>query len=314
MQMQVNLRGQTAITHENRWSPLGVVRFARTGWDTRRGPSDGALTINDGGITFAPAFLENGRWVRLADLAARYEGVWSVTFVHPLLVRCAVDYTPKAGQSGPSFRNDFTLTPDGVFSETRKTSVDATQWAVTWPLLVNDGRPLEHSTTGYIASTGYQGSSDRQSFIAIGSSAPEITPDTLLRSTYGDLRSLRVLSRDAVNRTFVYPAGKGDPAAESIRRGFQVTTDGFRSDLGSVSQKRYIGRTSAGGVGTEIDLDGDGKADVRFSQECGFLLQLDHGKIIAIETDRAVTAQFQGRRTALAAHSPLVLSTVPQAK
>ena len=28
MQIQVNLRGQTAVTHENRWSPLGVVRFA----------------------------------------------------------------------------------------------------------------------------------------------------------------------------------------------------------------------------------------------------------------------------------------------
>ena len=55
MQMQANLRGQVGVTHENRWSPLGVVRFARAGWDTRLGPSDGALT-KTGGVSFAPAF------------------------------------------------------------------------------------------------------------------------------------------------------------------------------------------------------------------------------------------------------------------
>ena len=142
MQMQVNLRGQVGVTHENRWSPLGVVRFARAGWETRLGPSDGALTTDDGGVSFAPAFLENGHWLRLASLPARYEGVWSVEFVHPLLVRCAVDYRPKKGESGPTFRNEFTLTPDGVFSVVRKTSPDAVNWGVTWPLLENDGRPL----------------------------------------------------------------------------------------------------------------------------------------------------------------------------
>ena len=34
--------------------------------------------------------------------------------MHPLLVRCAVDYRPKKGEGGPTFRNEFTLTPDGV--------------------------------------------------------------------------------------------------------------------------------------------------------------------------------------------------------
>ena len=45
-QMQANLRGQSPVTHANRWTPLGVVRFARSGWDTRLGPSDGALTAD----------------------------------------------------------------------------------------------------------------------------------------------------------------------------------------------------------------------------------------------------------------------------
>ena len=85
MQMQANLRGQTAVTHANRWTPLGVVRFARAGWDTRLGPSDGALTAETvaRGVTFAPTFPENGQWLRMAELSDRYEGGWSVQFVHP---------------------------------------------------------------------------------------------------------------------------------------------------------------------------------------------------------------------------------------
>ena len=307
IEMQVNLRGQQDVTHENRWTPLGVVRFARTGWDTRLGPADGALTVDDGGVTFAPAFFENGRWLRLADLPSRYEGVWSVEFVHPLLVRCAVDYRPKRGGSGPTFRNEFTLTPDGVFSVVRKTSPDAVPWGVTWPLLENDGRALERSTGEYVAVTGYSGSADRQNFLAIGP-APEVTSEPLVRSTFGDLRPLRVVTRDTVNRTFIYPAGAGDPAGESVRRTFQVTADGFRSLLGRVSGKLYAGRTSAGGFGTGLDLDDDGKPDVRFSAECGFLLQLDRGKVVAVETDRGVTAEIQGRRVRLQSHLPVTLS------
>ena len=181
------------VTHENRWSPLGVVRFARAGWDTRLGPSDGALTTDDGGVTFAPAFLENGRWLRLASLPARYEGVWSVEFVHPLLVRCAVDYRPKKGESGPTFRNEFTLTPDGVFSELRKTSPDAVKWGVTWPLLENDGRPLVRAQSAYVASTGYAGSADRQNFLAIDLVGAGIDGGSVVRSTFGDLRPVRVV-------------------------------------------------------------------------------------------------------------------------
>ena len=59
---------------------------------------------------------------------------------------------------------------------------------------------------------------------------------------------------------------------------------------------------------TEIDLDGDGKPDVRFSRECGFLLQLERGQAIAVETDRAVTAEVRGRQLTLKAQAPVVLN------
>jgi hypothetical protein len=304
MQMQVNLRGQVSVTHANRWTPLGVVRFARVGWDTRLGPSDGALTNDDGGVSFAPTFFENGRWLRLADLPARYEGVWSVEFVHPLVVRCAVDYRPKTGMAGPAFRNEFTITPDGVFAEVRKTSPEPLRWGMTWPLLENDGRALQRSGDAYVASTSYADSQDRQNFVAIGSE-PSVIPEAPLRSTYGDLRPLRVVTKDEVNRAFVYPSGAGDPAPDLVRKSFIVTANGFRSALGRVSGTIYVGRTSAGGVGKELDLDGDGKPDATFSQECGFLLQLDRGRVTAVETDRAVNAEIQGRRFAFRAHVPV---------
>jgi len=64
----------------------------------------------------------------------------------------------------------------------------------------------------------------------------------------------------------------------------------------------------AGGVGTEIDLDGDGHPDVRFSRECGVILQLDRGRVIAMEVDRPVSAAVRGWKVTLDAHMPLVLS------
>jgi hypothetical protein len=301
MQMQVNLRGQVRVTHENRWSPLGVVRFARVGWDTRLGPSDGALTTNDGGVTFAPAFVENGRWLRLASLPSIYEAAWSVEFVHPLLIRCAVDYRPKKGRQGPTFRNKFIVTPDGVLSTLSKTSPDDVQWGVTWPLLQNDGRPLRVAITEFAASTGYPGEADRQNFLAIGRTAPRITPEEPIRSTYGDLLPLRVITDGAINQTFIYPADADDRDPESVRAGFVVTADGFRSPEASVFGNLYKGRTAAGGYGREIS------SLIRFDRECGFLLQLKDGKPIALETDRAVVAEIQGKRVRVAPHNSVDL-------
>ena len=127
--------------------------------------------------------------------------------MHPLLVRCAVDYRPKNGESGPTFRNEFTLTPDGVYSAVRKTSDDAVRWGVTSPILENDGRPLASARSSYLASTGYSDSPDRQNFLALSGSAPEITAEEPLRSTSGDLRPLRVVTTDTENRTYVSHPG-----------------------------------------------------------------------------------------------------------
>jgi hypothetical protein len=304
MQVQVNLRGQTAESSGNWWTPLGIVRLARVGWDTRLGPSDGALTAQ-GGVTFAPTFEENGRWFRMGDLSARYEGKWSVEFVHPLLVRCAVTYSPKQGKSGPTFRNDLVLTPDGVLSTVTKTSGGDTRWGVTWPLLENDGRPVQHTGTAHVRTTAYPGGTDDQNFIALDAQPHLALDEPLFRSTYGDLRPVRMTVADKISRTFVYPRSAGDPAAEEVRKSVKVTGDGFTSTLARVRGDLYAGRTSAGGVGTELDVDGDGRADVRFNERCGFLLQLRAGRVTAVEADRDVSGEIQGRKVQLRAYSPV---------
>ncbi len=304
MQVQANLRGQVEKTSGNFWTPLGIVRFARVGWDTRLGPSDGALT-ETGGVTFAPTFFENGRWLRLADLSARYEGTWSVQFVHPLLVRCAIDYHPKAGQTGPSFRDELTVTPDGVLSVVRKTSAGELRWGVTWPLLENDGTALVRSDSSRTAGTGYRGSQDRENFLTLDSGATLLKEPAPLRSSYGDLRPIRVTSPADTNRTFIYPSSAGDPAAEMLLRSFAVTDDGFRSALGRVSGTLYVGRSSAGGFGDRIDLKGNGKPDATFSTRCGFLLQIAGGKVMAVEADRMVTADIHGTRFELRPYEPV---------
>ncbi len=304
-QMQANLRGQVGESSGNRWTPLGVVRFARPGWDTRLGPSDGALTAA-GGVSFAPAFEEEGRWLRMADLSARYEAVWSVEFVHPLLVRCSLTYRPRAGQTGPVFRNDFTLTPDAVLSEVRGLSPGGGAWGVTWPLLENDGAPLQRADGQRIASVRYPGSPDQQNFLALDASAV-LTRETALRGTYGDLRPIRVVAPGAVNRTLVYPRRAADPEAEAVRRSFTATKDGFRTVLATVSGTTYVGRTAAGGFADAIALNGDARPDIRFSRPCGFLIQLSAGKPVAAETDREVAAVIQGHRIVLKPYTPVVL-------
>lgn len=308
--LQVNMRGDTKPgTGGDYWSALGVVRIGRTGWDTRLGPADGIRKGASGlGVSFAPTFAEEGEWVRLASVPGRYQGKFSVQFVHPLLVRCAIDYDPIGGQTGPSFRNEFVITPDGILSTVTRTAGDEA-WGVTWPLLENDGAPLKTglSASARIARTSYAGGRDEQNFIALNGGVT-MAGDASLRSTYGDLRPVRVTTPESANRTFVYPRNNTDPSAERVRDSFRLTAGGFSSLLGRIDGDVYVGRTSAGGVGRGADLDADGRLDVMFDSVCGFILQLRRGRVVSVEVDRPVTAKIGGRVYPLAAHAPRALA------
>ena len=311
MMLQVNTRGEGSnpFTHNpdyDNTTPLGVVRFGRIGWDTRLGPGDGQQNSNrDEGISFAPTYLEpGGHWTRLASVPRRHQGTFTVDFAHPLLVRCTVVYSG----AGPSFRNEFILTPDGIVSVT--TSSTSLTWGMTVPLLTYDGaQTLRDSFGGRIARTSFSSGGDEQTFIALNPSAVLEDGGATMRSPYGDLWPIRIKTADEENRIFIYPRNGGDPSAEAVRDSFVYNspTD-FSSVLGKVSGNLYVGQTSAGGVGDQIDLNGDGIPDVTFSATCGFILQLQNGTVTKVETDRKVTATIAGQRYGLLAYTPVSIS------
>ncbi len=307
MHLQVNLRGSTDLKHEIYWTALGVVRFGRTGWDSRLGPSDGVRESESKyGVSFAPTFLENGQWLRLASQPDRYEASFSTQFTHPLLVRCRVEYTPKAGQTGPTFTNDFVITPDGIRSTLSSTAPD---FGVTWPVLTSDGATnLNINTTANSVSLAYPGATDEQHYIALHAAPTISTTDLTRRSSYGDLLPVRMVSDTAVNVTFIYPRSAGDPEAELVSKSYQQSGNNFSTVLGRVNQNTYVGRTAAGGEGKELDLNQDSVADVTFNIACGFILQLNQGKVVKIETDRPVVATVQGQTVSLQAYTPLEIT------
>jgi hypothetical protein len=97
-----------------------------------------------------------------------------------------------------------------------------------------------------------------------------------------------------------------------VRSSFSRSGGDFSTVLGRVRGSTYIGRTSAGGFASGLDLDADGTADAVFSSPCHVVLQLHEGRVTAVEVDRAVTATVQGRRLDLAAHTPVSFtSTLP---
>jgi hypothetical protein len=299
------LRGDSTIAYDHYWTALGVERFGRVGWDCRLGPSDGIRDPATGrGVTFAPTWREDGRWVRLADVPDRYAGRFSVQFAHPLLVRCAIEYGPTRG-TGPRFRHEFVVTPDGVLATLR--SDDAHDFGVTWPLLEDDGRPLRMSVTDQIATTAYSDHTDEQCFLAPGSGRV-VARDERLRSTYGWLRPVRVSAAGGVNQTFVYPRSPGDPTAEQVRASLVLAEDGFESVLGSVHGSLYVGRWSAGGEGTSLDCNRDGEPDLALDAPCRFVVQLHDGKITALETDRAVRGRIGAQAVELQAYVPVAVS------
>jgi hypothetical protein len=306
MQMFAALRGDRAKLYGRYWTALGVARFGRPNWDTRLGPSDG---VRDGptgrGVTFAPTWMEQGQWVRMADVPDRYRGQFRVQFVHPLLVRCAIDYHPIQG-AGPSFRHELVLTPDGVLATLR--SADAKDFGVTWPLLEDDGTPLRTQVADHLATTAYGANSDEQCFLALDPAAAPAGAEDRVQSAYGWLRPVRAPAHAGVNRTFVYPRNPTDPTARKVQESFHLTDDGFASVLGSVHGTLYVGRTSAGGEGQSIDCHGDGKPDATFDTVCRFVLQLDAGKIVAVEADRKTVAEIAGRRWPLDAYVPVTIA------
>lgn len=306
MQVFVNLRGDEVPKYGVYWTPLGTVRFSRVAWDDRLGPGDGARHPGGGprqGLTFGPAWQEAGRWVHLADMARDYRGFVQVDMVHPLLVKFTLTYTYVTGKGGPYFQQEFVLTPDGVL--TRLRSLQPQPFALTLPLLVEDGRPLDVRIDGRMVSTGYHGAPDRQYFLGLNEDLVQVAGDSAIQGTYGTLQPILFSTQDSVLQVFVYPRGAGDPEGAAVMDSFRFTQGGFQSVLATVTDSLYIGKTCAGGIGSSLDLDGDQQPDLTFDQSCSFVLHHLGGRISAIEVDRPVTLRYEGRTQKLEAFQVL---------
>ncbi|TAK95166.1 MAG: hypothetical protein EPO07_15715 [Verrucomicrobia bacterium] len=457
MQAQICTEGSIAanVTGSLRWYALGITRFSRPGWESRLGPGDGWIKADGtSAISFAPTFLETNNWTLMAQQPDRFIGVFTPTFVNPVLVRGTLNLTPKSGATGPSFALNLTVTPDGVLVDTSRTA-GTNSFGLTWPLMIYDGKHvLVTNVTPFIASTaypkmsatkttlqaenvtlaggvttatsgpGYTGTSyavfpasggsitwsnvpggdggaatigfrytlnsatatsravtllvngtpftanfehtgtsntynsgvlsfpmvwhqlhlpvtllaganntiqlqagtagglnidemrvfpadaaqaepDQQNFISLDAT-PTIDMTTAVRRTaYGDQLPIRVANADNTIATFVYPRTASDPSAESVRTSFVRSGTNFSSSLERVTNNLYIGRWSAGGEGSAIDLNNDGTNDVSFSTNCGFVLQTTNSLVTALEADRFVTANYRARQLRLAPYTPI---------
>lgn len=325
MQVFANLRGASVTKYHMSWTPLGVVRFSRVGWDSRLGPSDGEHDPNEGnpvafsrgshesshefraqsGITFAPTWKESNQWIRMADAHLHYQAEATVEMAHPLLTKYHLTYHYVTGRGGPYFRQEFTITPDGVL--TRMIPLQPGTYGVTVPLLENDGRKLNTSIQNGIASTKYPGGKDEQNFISVNQEYQLVIGGESLRSTYGWLKPIRFSTQEKSIDIFIYPRDEDDPNAEKIQNSFNYTSNGFSTSIASVKGSLYKGRTSAGGFGKEMDLDGDEHPDITFDKECGFILQLDNNNITAVETGQDVTMSYRNQTIQLSAFEPITL-------
>ena len=309
MQVFANLRGDTVPKYGQYWTPLGVARFGRVGWDGRLGPADGVHDAASGrAVTFAPTWLEGTRWVTLAERAEHYRGTLTTEFAHPLLVRFQILYHTVTGQGGPSFQHEFVITPDGVLTTLRCT--EDRPFGLTIPILTNDGRALSVESAIDRIAVSYpkeiEPSGDEQNILILGAK-PKVERLEAIRSAVGWLEPVRVTSEEPAVRVFVYPRSATDPTGQAVLASFRQFEGGFESCLGRVASDLYQGRTSAGGHADRIDLNGDGHAEISFQEPCGFLIQLEDGKPIALETDLAATVSSGERQWQVEAFAPLTL-------
>jgi hypothetical protein len=204
MQVFANLRGDAWPRYDMHWSVLGVVRFARSGWDSRLGPSDGIFDLARGlGVSFAPTWKEDGAWLRMAEQHERYEASFEALSATPEEVRFRLKYAPKSGYEGPTFVHELTLTPEQAHCLLTAEGVE--EFGVTWPLLEDDGRPLEVSLSEREATVRYPGGTDSQSYSAPRAGTRLVKEDVRVRSTYGWLRPVRAEAVDGAQVTIVRP-------------------------------------------------------------------------------------------------------------
>jgi hypothetical protein len=300
MQMMVNLRGETDPARYNvYWTPLGVARFSRPGWDSRLGPADGARdTFSGEGVSFGPTWREGNRWVRLASAPARYRGVFESELATPALTLCSVRFEPVKQGGGPVFTLRFTITPEGIL--VRQEAAGNAEAGLTLPLHLDDGRSrMRLRASGGVVSVTDPSSGAEQSFLFPGATIFD-TDEDAVRGPGGWLKPVRA----EASTVFIYPRNAGDAPAAEVRESLRVTPEGFFTSVVVVRGNLATGRNYLGGRARSLDLNRDGLPDLEFSEETGFMARHEAGRIVELETDRPVEIRMGTRTVRLGPHEP----------
>lgn len=156
MQAQVCTRGETDAYGNVQWHTLGITRISRTGWESRLGPAAGHINLDfSDAVSLCPAYFENGKWNRLCSVPKQYQGIVTTEFVHPLLTKATVHFSPVKGQSGANFEMKMTITPDGILLDTSCDDSNK-KIGVVLPMLDFDGKTqLTKSYENQIAAISY---------------------------------------------------------------------------------------------------------------------------------------------------------------
>ena len=303
---QINLQGQSGASDGNVWTALGINRINRVGWENRLGPSDGS-PYGSTQVSFGPTWITSGTtWTRLAQNPASCFGSWTTTFANPAVTFGKVVWSCN---SGPTFTQNLTVTPDGLLSQTTCSGCPST-WGMTFPALTNDGTTSPNvwgatttttSAAGGIVSATWPASGDQQNYIAISSNPSCLTSEAAVTSPFGDLTPVRATTgtgagcatSDATQTSFVYPRKNSGPSAASVQSGMTITGTNTYSNsalqssvVSGGSGTYYIGPLAAGGWAQSIIVNGSTES---FSAPCNFIMTVSGGTITSIEVDRNVT-------------------------
>lgn len=315
-QIEVGTNGDTQQIAGGYWSPIGIRRISRYGWDGRLGPADGRYDGSTG-VSFCPTWNAAGTWQVMASLPGNYTGVFTTSLATPVLTICRVVWT-STSSTQPTFQQNLIITPDGVFSDLSMTAANGiAQFGVIFPLIADDG-DLSPNRTVFTQNfaprlatvSGGLASSDDQNWILVNTNGAAVTVVDQVLGSRGHISRVRATASDAHLYTFTYPRNTLDPTAVSVRDSLVVQPNGYTSNIGNVAGSVYAGRTSAGGFGNSLTLLTSTLPDVTFSAPCNFICQVSNGSITRIEADASVVATFRVQLPATLNLAPYVAATV----
>lgn len=302
MQVTASLRGQTSLCYGQKWSQLGIGRVSRSNWDSRLGALSASDPVSGANVSLAPMIYENGKYTPMGMLCTRYQASFISSSVSPELTKCAIVYAPRSGQTGPTFTQLLTITPDGILMRVTST---ATDFAVALPLLTNDGAALSTSIGSTVATTRYSAKGDSLSYIALDAGTTLTDKGTRIHGATGDYATL--IARNpgqSVVSVFIRASKPGDVAPEQIRASYRTRKGDFSTIVGRTVGANYYAARVAGGTGATIDLNADGITDIVLSKSCNWSARLIKGNVALFETDTAITYTSRGKTYRIAAFMP----------